>query len=196
MINLYSKIASLRHSIIGANLKKSGFNSFTKFNYFELADFMNHVAKFEQDLKILSKFDVKGTNAVLTVFDIESDQFTTFEAPFEKSSNISDGPQAIGAGITYLKRYLYLNYLNLTEADTLDATFKSEPKPAVKVAAPKPVEFEPAFDDDEPNYDNRPAVNTISIIDGVKMIVRERRSDGQRFWTAYDTNVKKTVHIG
>jgi len=198
-MNLYKKVANLRSGVVGANLKKSGFNSFTKFNYFELSDFMNYVIKLESELGLLSKFEVKGSVAVLTVYDTETDQSLTFEAPFEKSTNITDTVQAIGAGITYLKRYLYLNYLNLTEADTLDATFKSEPKPVNK-PVPQPVvqqqEFEPAFDEDEGLYDNRPAVGTVSVIDGIKMVVRERRSDGQRFWTAYDPNVKKTVHIG
>jgi hypothetical protein len=53
----------------------------------------------------------------------------------------------------------------------------------------------PAVSSDTQQDLSNPIPGTIAVIDGVKCIVRTRKSDGGRFWAAYDPNVKFTKNI-
>lgn len=117
---LLKKINELRTVIANADIKKSGKNRFQNFEYYELADFLPAVIRHEVKLGLISMFNL-GEKATLTVYDVESGEFVEFvsnvrDANVEKMIDI----QRLGSQHTYLKRYLYLNYLNLTEPDTVD----------------------------------------------------------------------------
>jgi hypothetical protein len=217
MANIYKKLGELRHEVLRSGLKKSGKNPFAKFEYFELADFIPTTLAIEHKLGLFSKFDVENNNATLTIYDTETGESAKFTVPFQKSSNITDDAQAVGAGITYTRRYLYVNMLELTENDSLDATagnkhhahsqpqHQSQPQPLPqpqtmnfapnsgrRVVAANPAPVQPSNSED-----NRPAVGTKKVIDGVEMIVLARKDGSDiRFWAATDRSMKKTIHIG
>lgn len=116
------KLQKCRVELQNMKLKKSGENKFAKFKYYELADFLPAVNKLFADNKMFSNFSIHGDVATLTVTDCEDSSFQTF------TSNIADADvkgctaiQSLGAVHTYLKRYLYLNALEIVENDFLDA---------------------------------------------------------------------------
>lgn len=119
---MLKKIAKLRASKELQEIKKSGKNTFAGFNYFELADFLPIVSKLENDLGLVSVFNLTDTTATLEVLDVESKDKITFTSPIaEANMKGALEIQKLGSQHTYLKRYLYLNYLNLTESDTVDS---------------------------------------------------------------------------
>ncbi|HRT13964.1 MAG TPA: ERF family protein [Bacteroidales bacterium] len=137
-MTIYEKINILRKRIKDANLKKTGKNAFAGFTYYELADFLPQTIDLENELGLISMFTLRDNeSADLVVCDTESDAQVVFtvcvrEANMKGALEI----QKAGAENTYAKRYAYLNYLNLTEADQVDDKDQSkvidEKKPVAK----------------------------------------------------------------
>ena len=128
--NIYEKLQLARIELQELKLKKSGKNKFANFNYYELADFLPHINKIFGELKLFSKFDLLAEKATLTIIDIEKEgSQIIFES--DKTEAILKGTTAIqqlGATHTYLKRYLYLNALEIVENDFVDASIGKDEK--------------------------------------------------------------------
>ncbi len=130
------KLQKCRVELQNKKLKKSGENKFARFKYFELGDFIPEVNKMFYENKMFSNFSICGDFATLVITDCEDKSFQTF------TSNIADADvkgctaiQSLGAVHTYLKRYLYLNALEIVESDMLDSSVgsqKFEPKKTKK----------------------------------------------------------------
>lgn len=115
------KLQKCRVELQNLKLKKSGENKFAKFKYFELGDFLPAVNKMFAENNMFSNFSIQGDTATLTIIDCDDKTTQTF------TSNIADADvkgctaiQSLGAVHTYLKRYLYLNALEIVESDALD----------------------------------------------------------------------------
>ena len=121
-MNIYEKLQQARVTLQAQKLKKSGKNAFSGFTYFELADFLPTVNQIFDELKLCSNFSIKEKQAYLTVINSEKpDETTTFEMPTaELQLKGCTAVQALGGVNTYCKRYLYLNALEIVEADMLD----------------------------------------------------------------------------
>lgn len=121
--NVYTKLQEARVLIQNRNLKKSGYNGFAKFHYYELGDFIPVVNHVFNDLGLTSYFNINDQYAELLVVNTENPneqvKFTSIlpNTPETKGSNPI---QTLGAVHTYLKRYLYMNALELVENDIVD----------------------------------------------------------------------------
>ena len=123
-MNIYEKIQKARIALQHTAIKKSGLNKFAGFRYFELGDLLPHINNIFDDLGLFSAFNIKDNLASLTIVDTESPEATAvqFTSPIADASVKGTTPvQSLGAVHTYLKRYLYLNALEIIENDTLDA---------------------------------------------------------------------------
>ena len=119
---IFEKLQKARIELQNKKLKKSGENSYSHFKYYELADFLPQVNQIFFDLKLSSNFSIVEKQASLTVTDWEDNTKEVFTSPIEElelkgCSKI----QALGGVHTYMKRYLYLNALEIVESDMLDA---------------------------------------------------------------------------
>jgi hypothetical protein len=122
--NIYEKLQLSRIKLQAMNLKKSGRNTFSKFSYYELADFMPAVNIIFGELKLYSMFSINDEKkATLTVVNAENPTETvTYQSPTVEVEVKGCSPiQGIGAANTYMKRYLYMNALEIVENDTVDA---------------------------------------------------------------------------
>ena len=127
-MSVYTKLQECRVKLQEMNLKKSGENKFAKFKYFELADFLPSVNKLFLEHKLCSNFSISPYFAKLTIYDAEDEN-----SKLEFTSNLAAAElrgatpiQSLGAEHTYLKRYLYLNALEIVEGDALDASLGSD----------------------------------------------------------------------
>lgn len=121
-LNLYQKIQRCRVELQNLNLKKSGKNKFANFEYYELADFLPKVNELFDKYKLFSQFTLKSEIATLEVFDTEKGDSVTFSSPVaEVNIKGSNAIQNLGGANTYMKRYLYLNLLEIVESDSFDA---------------------------------------------------------------------------
>lgn len=126
-LNLYQKIQRCRVELQNLNLKKSGKNKFANFEYYELADFLPKVNELFDKYKLFSQFTLKSEIATLEVFDTEKGDSVTFSSPVaEVNIKGSNAIQNLGGANTYMKRYLYLNLLEIVENDSFDAVAGKE----------------------------------------------------------------------
>ena len=123
-MSIYSKLNEARIRLQEMNIRKSGKNKFAGFSYYELADFLPAVNQLFNELKLYSMFSVETDKAVLLIVNAEKPEeqvvFTSPIAGVELKG--CTAIQAIGAVHTYMKRYLYMNALEIVEHDALDAT--------------------------------------------------------------------------
>jgi hypothetical protein len=129
---VYSKLQRARVLLQELPLKKSGFNSFAGFKYWELSDFLPSVNTIFDNLGLCSVFSIHEEVATIRIIDTEFGGTIFFRSPIADAATGKAPPiQALGSQHSYLRRYLYLNVLELTENDVVDSTIKKdEPKSA------------------------------------------------------------------
>ena len=132
--NVYQKLAEARARFLSAPVKKSGVNRFAEFKYFELEDIVPVATSIFNDLGLLFSTTVLCGIATGILFNVDDPtDCITVKLPLvdltvtDKDGNIKppagmNSIQALGASITYVRRYLYMLILDIVEADALDAT--------------------------------------------------------------------------
>jgi hypothetical protein len=127
---VYAKLQKARVMLQSMPIKKSGFNSFAGFKYFELSDFLPSVNTIFAELGLCSVFSIIDGKATLRIVDSEFGGAIFFSSPIADAASGKAPPiQALGSMHTYIRRYLMLNALEITEHDAVDATIKKdEPK--------------------------------------------------------------------
>ena len=133
-------------------LRKTGRNTHLNYDYFTLDDFLPQATELIAKAGLCTVFNVgydsNGVEtATLTLTNgIDRITFTTPTAGVPHQEGIFE----TGSKITYCKRYLYMNLLELTEPDVAEITNVGSDKPAeVKKATPKQVEMIRSLYDDE-----------------------------------------------
>lgn len=138
-MNVYQKLAIARAELGNRPLKKSGFNKFSGFYYFELSDFISEITKIFKDLNLVSVFKIKPNDlGIETAYmdivnadnpnDIVSFEASTAEAAVKGASTI----QVLGAKHTYMRRYLWLEAMEIAENDAQDAIPANERETTTK----------------------------------------------------------------
>lgn len=134
-MSVYKKLQEARVMLHNTQLNKSGRNKFANFNYFELGDFIPQVTDIFNKVGLCGIVSFTGDTAYLSVHETEGDGFITFTSPLVYASVEKTQPiQNLGSTHTYLRRYLWLMCMEITENDVVDSV---EPKSPVKVDPPK-----------------------------------------------------------
>ena len=125
--NIFEKLQNARVLLQKRNLKKSGKNSFAKFEYFELKDFLPSANEIMEEVRLTPIFNINNEEAMLDIYDQDSLETITFKTPVADATTLSkEGKpvnleiQTLGSKHTYLKRYLYLNAFEIVEGDSID----------------------------------------------------------------------------
>lgn len=142
--NIYTKLAEARVRLQEKELKKSGKNKFAGFEYFELKDFLPSINSIFKELGLISIFNLDEKKAKLQIVNSEKlDEVLTFYTPTaEADIKGAQAIQKLGGVHTYLKRYLYINALEIAENDTVDALPNQETKTTPKQAPKKDEKIE------------------------------------------------------
>lgn len=129
-MNIYEKLAEARVELQNLNLKKSGHNKFADYKYYELSDFLPSINKIFLKVKLLGKCTFTKTTAILVIYNTEDPkEKLIFSIPASEANIKNCQPvQNQGGLITYQKRYLYQNALEITEPDILDKTHNPNDK--------------------------------------------------------------------
>ena len=129
-MNLYQKLQKCRVELQKKKIKKSGKNKYANFDYFELADFIPDVNVLFEENGLFSNFSIDTDKAYLTVINAEKpDEKEVFTSPIENLDlKGCNKIQALGGVHTYMRRYLYMNALEIVENDYFDGvTGKTQP---------------------------------------------------------------------
>jgi hypothetical protein len=122
-MTVYEKLQESRVELQKLNIKKSGKNKYSGFSYYELSDFLPHINNIFKELKLCAVFNIEEDMATLLVINSEkSEETISFRSPIKEIElKGCSGIQGIGAQHTYMRRYLYINALEIVENDMLDA---------------------------------------------------------------------------
>ena len=121
-MNLYQKVAKIKGEMSSMKFSKTGRNSFTKFNYFQLDDFEPTLEKLCSQYGIVTYFMFALDVARMVVVDADDPtQKIEVDSPVDVSfGKTSSKMQDIGAMQTYARRYLFMSFFGITESDFLD----------------------------------------------------------------------------
>lgn len=138
---IYQKIQNIRVELQNKQLKKTGYNKFANFYYYQLEDFIPTLNELMAKNKITSNFSIVGETAILTLIDYEDNTSSIYQSPIADASLKGCTPvQSLGGVHTYLKRYLYQNAFEITESDLLDGTLgKAEEEPLISTSTIKAI---------------------------------------------------------
>jgi len=169
-VNIYHKLQTVRVALQHSPMKKSGYNPHSKFDYFDLSDFMPAVNRLFHEHGLCSVLTFTKDEATLRVVNAdEPSDCIVFSSPMSEAKlPACHAVQNLGAVQTYLRRYLYICALEIVEHDALDATI-GDPKA-------KPVETvaEPAGNDpflqSEPEYVPPPTTKGGGILAEVRKL--------------------------
>lgn len=137
MKELLTKLANAKIKIQAESLKKDSRNTFSNYNYFSPEYVEKEVQQTCKEFRLFTKFDLLrdefGELGILTIYDLESDQFIEFKMasaiPEIKATNRT---QQLGGAVTYTERYLKMSAFgiidNSADFDTTENTKKSNQK--------------------------------------------------------------------
>ena len=128
-MNIFEKLQTMRVALQAQNLKKSGKNTYSKYDYYNLSDFLPQVNQLMVDNKVTSVITFDKEFAKLTLIDCEkTDARIEFTSPMASAQLKGVHEiQNLGAVETYQRRYLYMVAFEIVEADVLDAVQGKEP---------------------------------------------------------------------
>lgn len=120
--NIYVKLVEARVRFQESKIEKTGNNSFAKYKYFQLDDFIPAIDKINKELGLCTIFNLTDNEATLTMVNVDNpSEVIVFNAPSEKVEiKGATSVQNLGGEITYLKRYLYQNAYEITEPDLVE----------------------------------------------------------------------------
>ena len=154
-MNVYQKLLKARAMFLGSDAKKSGKNMTLAFKYFELDDIVPLATKIFEEVGLISVVNFTADTASLTIVNTENaDESVLFTAPMiiSEGNKAVTPVQALGATITYYRRYLYMMALDICEPDEIDSVGATPAKPtpvttpAPVVSAPTPTASAPLTD--------------------------------------------------
>lgn len=138
-MNVYQKLAIARAELGNRPLKKSGVNKYAGYSYFELNDFIGEINKIFKELNLISVFNIKVNDlgvetAFLDIVNADNPTETiTFEAGTAEAGMKGATPiQMLGAKHTYMRRYLWLEAMEIAENDAQDAIPANERETTTK----------------------------------------------------------------
>ena len=140
---IFQKLSAIQCELLNCNIKKSGFNNFKKYHYYELSDLLPPILELcrKHDCAI---FFIFGENeAILKFYSNDGRQDISTRIPLPELEPINSGTnliQSSGAYQTYCKKYLLLNLFCISETDIIDmgdTSEKSEPSKKQKSTKPK-----------------------------------------------------------
>lgn len=121
-LNIYQKLQKCRVELQEKSLKKSGKNSYSNYEYFELGDFLPGVNEVCSKNGLATIFHFERELATLTVIDVDNTESRIlFETPIEMAAiKGASTMQQIGGTQTYSRRYLYMMAFEIAETDIVN----------------------------------------------------------------------------
>ena len=141
-MNVYEKLQKARVELQSASIKKSGKNTYSNYDYFELGDFLPMINTIFNELKLFSQISFSRDLATLKIINTEKpEEVIEFTSPMADAQLKGCHPiQNLGAVQTYQRRYLYMAALEIVEHDILDSgRTQKEDKPTQKEDKPKTI---------------------------------------------------------
>ena len=145
--NIYSKLAKMRVDLQRMNIKKSGHNAYSNYDYYELADILPPINVLQEQYKTCSFVSFTNETATLRIVNSENpEEVEVFTSPMaELTLKAANAVQNLGGVETYQRRYLYMAAFEIVENDFFDATQgKDQPQDKKPKQTPKKAQLSEA----------------------------------------------------
>lgn len=132
-MNIYQKLQTARIELQNMKLKKTGFNNYSNYQYYELSDFLPAVNTLCNKHGLFTRFNIisnHGTEkAVLTILNTEKPEekvdfvSPTAEVEIGRKKDGSGGAEPIqnlGGKTTYMRRYMFITAFEIVESDIVE----------------------------------------------------------------------------
>lgn len=134
-MNVHQKLLKAREMFLAAAVKKTGKNMEMAFKYFELQDIVPVATRIFSEVGLLPVVALDSEIGVMEITNVDNpEESVEITAPMRVwEGNRGTGVmQALGASITYMRRYLYMIALDICEPDDIDGTATKDAAPAAK----------------------------------------------------------------
>lgn len=130
-MTVHKKLNEARVQFHALPLKKSGRNTFAKYSYFELSDFLVPALQICNSVGISCTISFCDNLATMRVVDVEDGSTIIFTTPLADATTKGQLPiQSLGSQHTYIRRYLWMLALEIVEHDAIDAAVAQAPAQA------------------------------------------------------------------
>ena len=122
-MEVYRKLLKARAILRSKVLKKTGYNKFANYAYFELIDFLHPTLEIFDEIGLIGIVSFTKDEASLCIVDVDGGGEIVITSPFGSAALKGNHEiQNIGAVETYQRRYLWVAAMEIVEHDALDAT--------------------------------------------------------------------------
>jgi hypothetical protein len=200
--NVYGKLIEARKQFLAAGVKKTGINRYAEFKYFTLDDIIPVKQSIFERLGLVDTISFDNDLAVLTLVNIDDPiQTIIFTSPIRDDESLIKNPiQKLGAIETYVRRYLYMLLLDITEADTVDAVSdKPDPESGKGEGAPaKPKRPATAEEREQAKEEliDKGGEATDTQIKAIKNGLKKLRAKDADKYEPYVTEIVKKLKVG
>lgn len=135
-MNVRQKLAKARLYFLNQKVQKSGKNMHLEFKYFELEDIVPPATRIFARVGLTTEIDFTDEGAVMKVYNVDNidEEPMRFRVPYREvkpivsnaGKEVTNPMQALGSSITYLRRYLWMAVLDITEPDDIEVNLGSE----------------------------------------------------------------------
>lgn len=123
-MRMVERLANMQLETQYAHLKKTGYNPFSNFKYFQLSDIEPWVTEicYKYRVGMTKSLTCNNAKLILKSWDDEEDiAETILEYPDYVKLDRMNLVQSAGSYVTFFTRYLYITTFNISEDDTIDA---------------------------------------------------------------------------
>lgn len=126
--SIYEKLQNARAEIVQQKITKGGKNKHKDYSYYELPDFLTKATIAFNNNRLTPVFNPYTEYAELIIYDWDSDKEIKFRTDTADATVLNSKTgnrvnleiQDLGSTHTYLKRYLYINAIELAEPDSIE----------------------------------------------------------------------------
>lgn len=120
-LNIFKKLQKARVELQKRDIKKTGYNKYSNYYYFELGDFLPHINEICFEIGLYTEFKYTNEKAWLYVRDTDSDEVREWDTPVDVAVlKQCSQMQNIGGTQSFARRYLYTMAFELSESDAID----------------------------------------------------------------------------
>lgn len=140
-MSIYRKLQDARIKLQNTELKKTGYNSFSKYYYFEIGDFLPTVQNIFSELGLCGIVSFSADLATLRIVNMEDEKEIIITSPLSSAElKGCHAIQNVGACELYSRRYLWVAAMEIVEHDAIDGLQQDAPIKQSAKLADKPKE--------------------------------------------------------
>ena len=141
-MNVYQRLSAAREKFHTSQIKKTGYNKFANYYYFELGDFLIPALQIFKENGLVSVIRFEKEEATMEIINMEKPEDRIYITSQMSTAALKGchEVQNLGAVETYVRRYLWTAALEIVEHDALDAVTNKpddEKKETKKTEEPK-----------------------------------------------------------